>query len=175
MVVMIQPPQIGEAESIAEVSLPAIMQEDGKKARYLSYRISGFTVRESVGLAKISESIVRYWRDNDPEFKDIDTTDKVKDLREKLGAQYLTTEFTRNFHLAMQKDFQVLYKSVKQPDDLTAQEQQYLLKLRNFYTPQQLVLMKQLIGEAHSDGFDFTKLVFEIKREREQITISEER
>ena len=171
---MIQP-QIDEAESIAEVSLPGFIQEDGRKARYLKYRISGFTIRESTNLAGISESIVRHWREHDPEFREIDTTDKVKDLREKLGSQYLAIEFTRNFHLAMQKDFLVLYRSIKEPDKLSSGEQQYLLKLRNFYTPQQLVLMKQLIGEANADGFDFTRLVFEIKREREEITVTGEK
>jgi len=57
--------------------------------------------------------------------------------------------------------------------ELSTQEHQYLMKLRQFYTPQQFAMMKQLSSEMTSDGFDFTKLVFEVRKE--EITFSKSR
>ena len=54
--------------------------------------------------------------------------------------------------------------------DLTEKEQQYLLVIRKFYTPQQLAMVKQLIGGSGDRGepFDFTKTVLEIRLSKEE-------
>lgn len=159
-------------EDIAESIVP-YFPEDGKKSKYLAYRVCGFNIRESMSLANVSLTSIRRWREADEEFVKLDTTG-LNELKEKLSAKYLNVEFTRNFHLVLQKDFNVLVKSIKAPNSLTVQENQYLLKLRAFYTPQQFAVIQELVGEAVGPGFDFTKLIFEVRREREEVRITSE-
>lgn len=159
-------------EDIAESIVP-YFPEDGKKSTYLAYRVCGFNMREAMDRANVSFTSVKRWRIADAEFARLDTTG-LNELKEKLSAKYLNLEFTRNFHLVMQKDLNVLTKSIKTPDSLTVQENQYLLKLRAFYTPQQFAMIQQLVGESTSPGFDFTKLIFEVRRESEEVRITHE-
>jgi hypothetical protein len=156
-------------ESIAEVMVPSYL-DDTKKSIYLRERIAGFSVRESMERANCSMRSVKRWREFDPEFNRLDTIGLIE-ARKKLNTEYLNIEFSRNFRMVLQKDFDILIKSL-QNKELSPQEHQYLLKLRNHYTPQQLALIKQLVNEAESpEGFNFTSLTFEIRREKEQITI----
>lgn len=165
-------PEEAGPEDIAEAIVP-YFPEDGKKSRYLAYRVCGFNTREAMDMADVTQTSVRRWRVADEEFARLDTTG-LNELKEQLSAKYLNVEFTRNFHLVLQKDFKVLVKSIKAPETLTTQENQYLLKLRGLYSPQQFVAIQQMVGEATSDGFDFTKWVFQISKERESVTISHE-
>jgi len=164
--------EVGKTEDIAQALIP-YYPEDSKKSKYLSYRVCGFTLREARDLVGITETSIRRWRKEDAEFAKLDTTG-LSELKEQLSAKYINIEFTRNFHLVLQKDLKVLIKSLQSPTMLTINENQYLLKLRAFYTPQQFAMIQQLVGETTGGGFDFTKLVFEIRREREEIRISEE-
>jgi hypothetical protein len=159
-------------EDIAEAIVP-YFPEDGKKSKYLAYRVCGFNMREAMYHVGVTYTSVKRWRDTDAEFARLDTSG-LNELKEKLSAKYLNLEFTRNFHLVMQKDFNVLSKSMKNPEEMTRQENQYLLKLRQFYTPQQFAIIQQLVGEATGPGFDFTKLIFEVRREREELRITHE-
>jgi len=136
----------------------------------LSFRVCGFGVKESAELAKISLTSVRNWRKDDPEFESLDLTG-TSELKKKLGAEFLSIEFTRNFHLAMQKDLDVLSKSIKNPDGMTDGENKYLNNIRKFYTPQQFAIIQQLVGETKGDNLNFTELVFSIRREREELTV----
>lgn len=145
--------------------------DNTRKSNYLSYRAVGFTLREAINLAGISERTVKRWREEDEDFAILDTTGLMQ-LKKNVGAEYLNIEFSRNFRLALEKDFQVLSKSVQQPEKLTDRENQYLLKIRSFYTPQQYAIIQQLVGEATQTGFDFTKMVFEIRREKEEMIIT---
>jgi len=163
---------VATPEDIAESIVP-YFPEDGKKSKYLAYRVCGFNMREAMYHANVTFTSVKRWRNEDEEFSKLDTSG-LNELKEKLGAKYLNLEFTRNFHLVMQKDLKVLTKSIKFPDSLTMQENQYLLKLRAFYTPQQYAVIQQLVGEATGEGFDFTKLIFEVRREREEVRITHE-
>ena len=166
--------QVSETEQIATSLLPLLDGDgfDAKRAEYLSKRVCNFTMREACKLADVSEKSVRRWREADPEFHQLDT-EGMTDLRKQLSAQYVDIEFTRNFHLVMQKDFKILYKDATEPDKITEAEANYLNKIRQHYTPQSLAMVKQLVGGGTVDKpFDFTKLTLEIKRE--QITIVQE-
>ena len=163
--------EIGKTEDIAQALIP-YYPEDSRKSRYLSYRVCGFTLREARDLVGITESSIRRWRKEDAEFAKLDTSG-LSQLKEQLSAKYINVEFTRNFHLVLQKDLKVLIKSIKEPIMLTSQENQYLLKLRAFYTPQQFAIIQQLVGEATGEGFNFTELIFQIRREREEITVTQ--
>ena len=162
--------QPGTVESISEQVVP---YEDGKKSTYLSYRVAGFTVTEAVKLAKVHHKSVMRWRVDDLQFRHLDT-EGMTEFRKKLSNHYLDIEFTRNFRLVLQKDFEILYKSVTGVV-LAEQDQEYLLKLRNHYTPQHLAMIKQLLGGGSvSEPFDFTKLTLTIRRERETMEIRTE-
>ena len=149
-------------------------RDRGKKSRYLSYRLTGFTEMESIELAKVHHRSVLNWREADAMFRAIDLNENklLVKLRGELSSKFLDIEFTRNFRLVLEKDFNVLYKSVTEPDSLTDREHEYLLKLRSHYGAQQLGMMKQLLsGGTVEQPFDFTKMVISIKRERESVEI----
>ena len=96
----------------------------------------------------------------------------MSDLRKKLSTEYIDMEFTRNFHLVLQKDFRVLFKDATD-ETLNDDEKGYLLKIRQHYTPQSLAMVKQLLGGGNIEKpFDFTKLTLTIKKE--QTTIIQE-
>lgn len=163
---------MSDTEEIASSIIP---YESGKKARYLSYRVCNFSIRESTQLAKVTERAVRYWRETDESFAHIDG-DGLTTLRKQMANEYLDIEFTRNFRLVLQKDFEVLFKVVTEGDEkLTDREHAYLAKLRNHYSPQNLAAIKQLLGGGTLEQpFDFTKLTLTIRREREELEIKSE-
>ncbi len=164
-----------ETDSIAKSFLPMLV-DDGfgntttaKRAEYLSKRICNFSVRESCQLANVSEKTVRRWRDADPDFLRMDT-EGMTELRKNFSTEYIDMQFTRNFHLVLQKDFKVLYKDAV-GESLTEPEGKYLEKIRAHYTPQSLGMVKQLLGGGKIDQpFDFTRLTMTIKREQIEIT-----
>ncbi|KKN75154.1 hypothetical protein LCGC14_0383130 [marine sediment metagenome] len=164
-----------ETDSLAKSFLP-MLTDDGfgdttsaKRAEYLSKRICNFSVRESCQLADVSEKTVRRWRDADPDFFHLDTKG-MTDLRKKFATEYVDMQFTRNFHLVLQKDFKVLYEDAI-GGTLTKEENDYLGKIRAHYTPQSLAIVKQLLGGGTTETpFSYTKLVMEIKQERIEIT-----
>jgi len=159
-----------KTEQVAESILP-YFPDDSRKSKYLSFRVCGFGVREAAGLAGVTESSVRNWRKNDPEFKALDLSG-ISELKKQLSSEFLNLEFTRNFHLVLQKDFNILLKSVTDGETLDDKEHAYLLKLRQFYTPQQFAVIQQIIGESKSDGFDFTDLIFSIRKESQELIVS---
>lgn len=159
-----------ETENIATSVIP---YETGKKADYLAKRVCGFTMKESCKLIKLSERAVRYWREEDTNFAKIDG-EGLPALRKQLADEYLNIQFTRNFHLVLEKDFNVLYKDAIGLV-LSKEEHEYLLKIRAHYTPQSLAMIKQLLaGGTVNQPFDFTKLTVTIKREMEQVEIRQE-
>jgi len=160
---------MSDAGNISQAILP-YYPDDSQKARYLAYRVSGFTMREACELVPCSTRVIYKWREQDEQFRKIDG-EGLTDLRKQLSGEYLNIEFTRNFRLVMQKDFDILSKSIRGVE-LTTQENQYLLRLRSHYTPQHLLLIKQILGEIDGDeSFDFTKLTLTIRREREELTV----
>ena len=159
--------------SIAEALYPepGELSETPKKVRYIYYRVAFFSVREALKLAKVSEKTLYAWRKDDAEFDLADRADWTE-KRQLLANQYLNVEFTRNFHLVLTKDFDVLFKAAT-GETLNELEHEYLLKIRSHYTPQHLALIKQLAGEIDKGPeFSFTNLTLTIKREREELTIS---
>ncbi len=165
---------MSETEEMASSMLPMLMNDgfgettEAKRADYLSKRVCNFSVRESCKLAGVSEKSVRRWRNADPHFLHLDT-EGMTDLRKQLSVEFIGMEFTRNFHLVLQKDFRILYNDATDVP-LTSDEKEYLLKIRQHYTPQSLAMIKQLLGGGTVDApFDFTRLTMTIKREQIEI------
>jgi len=168
-----------EIEEMASTLLPKLMGDgfgatpESKRADYLSKRICNFSVREACQLADVAEKSVRRWREADPHFLYLDT-EGMTALRKRLSTELLDMQFTRNFHLVLQKDFKVLYRDATEPDKMTEKDTEYLNKIRQHYTPQSLAMIKQLLGGGSVEKpFDFTKLTMTIKRE--QIEVTQER
>ena len=101
---------------------------------------------------------------------------RLPEFRKALANEYCEIEFVRNFRLVMEKDHQIIKKALevvgeffdaqgKKIDipNLTKQENDYLLKMRAYYTPQQLSAISALTrggtGSKDDDIFDFTKAV----------------
>jgi len=157
-----------ETESIAQSFVPTF-SDDNKKATYLSYLIANFAHREACKLTPVSEKQVRRWKDADENFVNM-CGDGLPALRKEFASSFLDMQFTRNYHLVLQKDFKILYKDAL-GQELTENETRYLEKIRQHYTPQALGMVKQLLGGGTVDQpFDFTRLTMTIKREQIEIT-----
>ena len=156
-----------DAESIAQSLIP-VMDSDAK-TRYLGLRSCGFTIRESAKLVPITEGAIRNWRHTDPIFKRAE--DNIREFREEMSKEHINLEFTRNYLLVLEKDYNVLVKSVNSPYDLTKQEHEYLLKLRSHYTPQQLDILQRLFRGESGEPFDLTKFILRFNRTHEEVTI----
>jgi len=167
-----------ETLDIARSYLPILDGEDSKKSQYLSYRITNFSRAMATELTGIHRKTVARWREEDPAFAWIDG-EGLSEARKTLANEVIDMQFTRNFHLVLQKDFRILYKdhmnSLGTGLPLTEEEQAYMLKIRQHYTPQSLAMVKQILaGGTVEEPFNFTKLTMTIKREREQIEIIKE-
>lgn len=171
MVDRIMGKEIDDAESIAVSTIP--YDRSDNKALFLGYRASGFTIREALHQIGCAQSTVFFWRKTYPEFVELEK--RIPEFRKSLGIEYASLEFLRNYRLVLEKDFRVISKSLQKdengnPVSLTANEQQYLLKARSHYTPQQLQIMETLMAISGSGGdFNFTDMV--VKYSREQGTI----
>jgi hypothetical protein len=160
-----------EVAAISEATLP--YDEDSKKTKYLSYRLMNFTIRESLTLSNVCQRSRATWLATVPLFKELDG-EGLTPNRKKLAAEYLSIEFTRNFRMVLEKDFQVLYKSLTEKI-LSKDDHDYLLKLRAHYTPQHLAMIKSLMSDSADPNvkpFDFGRFVVEIKEERKSITVT---
>lgn len=153
-------------ETISESIIPTM--DSHAKTRYLAYRACGFSVREAAQLVPISESAIRGWRYIDSKFAEVESN--IKEYRDELSKEHINLEFTRNYALVLQKDFNVIQKSIHSPSSLTNQENAYLLKARAHYSPQQLAILQQLLGKAPEE-MSFTDVVLRLSRTREEIEI----
>ncbi|GAG84826.1 unnamed protein product, partial [marine sediment metagenome] len=144
-------------ESIAKSIVP--YNRDDSRARYLGLRSCGFAIREALKLIGNGKSALSMWR-RDPQFVDLEN--RIPEFKKALSLEYAGLEFMRNLRLVFEKDYRVLTKSLLKNGDaeLTTQEQAYLLKMRAFYTPQQLQVMEALVSAESTDGaFNFTSFI----------------
>jgi transcriptional regulator with XRE-family HTH domain len=152
------------AEAIVQSVVEAT--NDSKKVKFLGFRASGFTIRESLSLVGIHEKTLSRWREGDILFQAHEAN--LPELRKTLGTEFAHLEFMRNYRLILEKDFRVISKSLSKNTDneLTPAENSYLLKARAHYTPQQLQVMQQLIGAGKDNtvAFDFTQFVLTMSR-----------
>lgn len=146
----------------------SLLQErgDSKKARYLGYRASGFTIREALAMVGCKQRTVEHWRREDSAFASQEA--QLPELRKKLGFEFANMEFLRNYRLILQRDFEVIGKSMTKDYVLTKEEAAYLLKARGSYSPQQLEIIKNFLsGQPANLGtlgtFNFTQYILSRK------------
>ncbi len=157
--------------SIAQSLLP--YNWDSNKARYLAYRSCGFTNREAQRLVGITAPSVAEWRRFDPEFSRIE--DNLHEIRDKLSEKFIHLEFIRNFILVLRKDYTVVDKSLHQPELMSKFDQDYLMKMRPQYSPQQLEVLKVLTSEEGRREFNFSKFVAEMAKNADTVRLEVER
>ncbi len=152
-----------DVEAVAQSIVP--FNRDDDRAGYLGLRASGFKIREALKLLGVHKSTLSFWRKNEV-FKDCE--ERLPEYRKSLAKEYANLEFLRNYRLVLEKDYRVLKKSLKMYDtdeekkEMSPAENQYLLKLRSVYGPQQLEAIETVMkGYGDSGEFDFTKLVLE--------------
>ncbi len=178
-------PESETIESIKSI-LPFISGDavDESKGNYLSYRFTGFSMREACELAGIHQQTVQRWRGrlaNHPQKGDeaqifIDLEKEVTgENRVRIRAETLQILLSRNFHLILRQDHKVLrrfagldtFKSEDGERDIvrspTKEDHVYLNRIRAYYTPQQLEVIERLASPNSKDGnFSFADFINEI-------------
>lgn len=146
--------------SIGSSILPYKMED--AKSMYFGYLVRGFSVREALNLVNRSKAWLSECR-NDPKF--IEAEAHLDEMRDTLSAEYTKIEFFRNFALVAEKDYRVLRRSLEmeldndfQPVPMTPADQSYLLKMRTFYTPQQMAIV-QAIVKSDKNNLNFAQWV----------------
>lgn len=161
---------LAQADSV----LPRFDWDDDKKRGYLSYRLCGFGRDESCELAgtngtPISRATIYRWMENDSEFAAIEKTNLLE-LQQQFSKEVITLDFTRNFKLALDHDYQILKKAqlaTQNPSNpdyfFSKEERNYLSKIRPLYTPQQFSALQALFKDFNPDtGWD--EMIFMARR-----------
>ena len=155
-----------DTESIAQSIIP--YPYDDNRAKYLGLRSSAFTPKEATKLLGLTGSALSGWR-RDPEFVSLEK--RLPEFRKQLALEYASLEFYRVFRLITEKDVRVVKKSLEVDKEgnsmpMTKEENSYLLKMRSFYTLQQMQVLAVMATGESSASFDFTELIKKIGREK---------
>jgi len=130
-------------EEMLKARIP--LNKNPRKASYLSYRASGFSVREACMLASISFAAVKKWRREDPDFRKWESGDGLAWLQNNLAHDLFQMEFMRNFRMALRLDFKLLYKANYNLGGMTDRETSLLKAIRKQYSPQDLIALQKAL------------------------------
>jgi len=159
-----------QAESNFENALSILQRVDGydeKISSYISFRACYFSITESLKMANATKKELQSWY-QDEEFHNLDTK-LIKEFQKAHGKTALTIQYTRNFRLVVQKDAEVISKSLDPNEVLSKFEEQYLNRLRGTYSPEQLQKLTNSVQEG--DGktpLTFMQVVMMANGERKQ-------
>ncbi len=159
----------GEPKEVSAAMSLIPYRRDDLRAKYLGWMSSGFSDEEALYVLGLNRSWLELMRQDD-KFSDLE--ERIPELRKVLSQEYTEMDFYRNFRMVLEKDHRVLRTSLGMelvededgemvPAELSAFDQQYLLKMRSAYTPQQLQLLESVASGG--DGFNFAKWVKENK------------
>ena len=129
----------GEQALLSRIPLQS---RDYRKAQYLSWRASGFSVNEALDLTGIAFSTLLRWRHADQEFANFETK-WLRELQKDVSRDLIHLEFMRNMRLALYRDFKVLFKAAYDLESLSPAEQAYLRIIRRLYTPQDMAVLER--------------------------------
>jgi len=157
------------AESSFDAALAIIQRSNGsdpKQATYLSFRVCYFTSKEALQMAGANQKDLALWY-LDAEFRQLDT-ELIKDFQKLYNRHALTIQYTRNYRMVIQKDSEVLAKSLDPDSELTKFEEQYLTKMRGTYSPEQLSRLTSSVqdGENGKTPLNFLQVVMMANNER---------
>ena len=150
--------ETGEKALLARIPL---LSGSLNKARYRSYRATGFPVMEACQLAGITHPTVMSWRKNDPEFADIELN-KLPELQKTTAGDIIMMEFDRNMRLALNVDFKVLYKAACSVDTLSQNEMKAYLAARPHYRPAERMSLENAMKEPEERTAGELKVTVEV-------------
>lgn len=165
-----------ETESIVQSFIQSNTDIDTNKARYLGYRASGFELREALQMVGIHEKTLRRWRDADQKFAQAESN--LPSIRKDLSTEFAHMEFMRNFRLVLQKDYEVISRSLDKSKlaVMSKEDYAYLIKARGHYTPQQLSAIRELLsGNGSTKNFNFTDFILSVNAQRGTVNIAARR
>lgn len=140
--------ETGEQALLSRIPLQS---GDARKAGYLSWRATGFGVREACDLTPCSHGTLMRWRREDKEFAEFE--DKfLQTLQKDVSKDLIHLEFLRNMRLALHRDFKVLWKAAYDLESLTDAETAYLKLIRRIYTPQDLIVLEKAVEPGDDSG-----------------------
>lgn len=145
----------------AQTLLP--YRRDDDRSKYLGYLCCGFSDEEALFVLGLNLTWLNTAR-QDIRFAGLEL--RIPELRKELSREYTELDFYRNFRMVLEKDHRVLRTSLGMETDeegnvaeLSMYDQQYLLRLRSVYTPQQLQLLSA--ANTGAEGFNFARWVSE--------------
>lgn len=155
-------PLVPQVSDFDDVNLPddeqtllariPLMAGSSKKAAYLAFRATGFTVGKSIELAGTTRQSIHNWRNNDPVFREWEQ-DKLQELQSSVGNDVIKFDFLRNMKLLLHQDMTIIAKAMLGIDELSSREYDTYKNIRKFYTPNDwLALEKILAPEKHKDA-----------------------
>ena len=151
--------------SAATTLIPYRRSDD--RAKYLGYLCCGFSDEEALYVLGLTRNWLKSAR-LDSKFTELE--EHIPELRKQLSREYTEMDFYRNFRMVLEKDHRVLRTSLGMemeededtgemvPVQLSSFDQQYLLRMRSAYTPQQLQLLEAVAGSGDG-GFNFAEWV----------------
>ena len=157
----------GEPKEVSAAIALIPYRHDDLRARYLGWMASGFSDEESLYVLGLNVGWLEIVR-QDSKFSELE--ERIPELRKELSREYTEMDFYRNFRMVLEKDHRILRKSLGMefvededtgelvPEEMTKYDQEYLLKLRSAYTPQQLQLLNAVVS-GKEDGFNFAEWV----------------
>ncbi|GAH38895.1 unnamed protein product [marine sediment metagenome] len=157
----------GEPKEVSAAASLIPYRRDDERCKYLGYLACGFSDEEALYVLGLTRSWLAGAR-LDSKFTDLE--ERIPELRKVLSQEYTELDFYRNFRMVLEKDHRILRKSLEMelvedeetgemvPAQLSSFDQQYLLRLRSAYTPQQLQLLEAVVA-GDSGGFNFAQWV----------------
>ena len=143
----------GEQALLARIPLQS---GSHKKALYLSYRATGFPVRQACALAEIDLPTLHKWRKQDPQFKKFES-EHLDFLQQNVAGDVIRLEFLRNFRMILKKDMRVIRKALFEPDELSDHEEKYFFLIRKHYTANDLLSLEKAVApEKHRETVNIT-------------------
>jgi len=135
-------------EEMLRARLP--LNNNPRKASYLTYRATAFSVRESCMLAEVKFATVLKWRREDEEFRKWEEQ-RLPELQHSLVGDLVRMEFLRNFRLALRRDFKLLYKANYNLQGMSDREYELLKVIRKHYAPQDLLAIQKALEPDQGD------------------------
>ncbi len=126
------------------------LSQNPRKADYLGYRAVGFTIRESLALAAVTQATLNKWRREDPEVLQFEQ-ERLAFLQRTISGDIMRMRWLRNFFLVLRRDERILYKSAFNFEGLTDNERSYLHLVRKHYTPQDLLALEKALEPEHGE------------------------
>ena len=157
--------EAAESSEAARSLLPYLSGQE-KKFDYMALRYSGFSMREAIQMAQVTQHQLTDWRALDPKFRFLES-ELSGPHRKEIRREITSLVFLRNFHMALRKDAHIFKKSLEAEDtdqQLNDQEHKYLLEARKHYTVQQMDALDRVVGVGDESRGEFEEIMLRVRR-----------